>query len=203
MRSNNGLTPRGPKGLFFRLTFTRFANAIGTLPALYFDGIHHELAAATSVNNIGTGSVLIVHRVLPVGLTATLLGNGGSASGGGFSIRTRPQLDGLGFAFGATSGYSTQLWTLGARAGGTPPNPWATYFGWNPPNFAWQSGSGGESLMDVGVYGSTSNPLSYGGIAEQEPFTGWIAEVLVFNRALTNTERDAILAYLRAKWGVL
>jgi hypothetical protein len=179
-----------------------FANAFGVLPALYFDGIHHELTAASSINNLGTGSVLIVHRVSPVGLTATLLGNGWSGSGGGFSIRTRPQLDGLGFAFGATSNYSTQLWTIGARTGGTSPNPRATYWGWNPPNFAWQSGSGGESLMDTGAYASTGNPLSYGGIAAQEPFTGWIAEVLVFNRALTNTERDAILVYLRAKWGV-
>ncbi|HEY5962175.1 MAG TPA: cellulose binding domain-containing protein [Polyangiaceae bacterium] len=179
-----------------------FPSVFGSLPALYFNGIDQEMSAATPVNDVGRGSILLVHKVSPVGLTATLLANGWFQSGGGFAVRTRPQLDGLGIALGSTTGFSTTQWTLGARSDASPPSPSVTYWSWEPPAFNWTSDTSSESLNAAVSYTSTTHPLALGGLNAGEPFTGWIGEVLLFDRALTLTERDALLAYLRAKWAV-
>lgn len=180
-----------------------FPAAFGTQPAFYFDGKLHELVAGSSVSDKGLGSVLLVHHVVPVGLSATLLGNGWFGSGGGFAIRTRPQLDGLGIALGSSNGYATVQWTAGASAGSSPPNPRATYWSWDPPTFTWSTAGITETLTVSANYTSTAAPFALGGVAAEEPFTGWISELLMFDRELTAAERDAILAYLRNKWGVL
>lgn len=179
-----------------------FPNAFGSLPAIFFDGVNHELAAASSVNDAGHGSIFIVHRVDPVGITATLVANGWFGSGGGFAVRTRAQLDGLGISLGASSGFATTQWTLGARSGNGPPTPRATYLAWEPPNFAWASGADSESLTASVTYASTSNPLALGGISTEEPYRGWIGELMLFDRMLSTSDRDAILTYLRQKWSV-
>ncbi|MGE5789183.1 MAG: hypothetical protein ACM3ZE_31630, partial [Myxococcales bacterium] len=149
------------------------------------------------------GSILLVHHVAPVGLGATLAGNGWSGSGGGFAIRTRPQLDGLGIAFGASAGYATVQWTAGASAGNNPPQPRATYWAWNPPAFTWSTSGVTETLTATAAYTHTQSPFTLGGVKGGEPFTGWIGELLVFDRELSTSERDTILDYLRSKWGVL
>lgn len=180
-----------------------FPAAFGALPAIYFDGKFHELVAGSPVNDSGSGSILLVHHVAPVGLNATLAGNGWSGSGGGFAIRTRPQLDGLGIAFGASAGYATVQWTAGASAGNNPPRPRATYWAWNPPTFTWSTSGVTETLTATAAYTHTQSPFTLGGVNGGEPFTGWIGELLVFDRELSTSERDAILDYLRSKWGVL
>jgi hypothetical protein len=179
-----------------------FPRAFGSLPGVYFDGVAHELSATTSINDVGRGSVFVVHRVDPVGLTATLLANGWASSGGGFALRTRPQLDGLGLSLGASDGYAAVEWSLGAKSGHGPPTPGVTYWSWDPPQFSWARGSGSEVLSATCAYSSSTAALSLGGINAAEPFRGWIGEVLLFSRAMTPDERDAILGHLRAKWGL-
>lgn len=179
-----------------------FPAAFGVLPALYFDGKLHELTAASPVNGFGSGAMLLVHHVAPVGLSATLAGNGWFGSGGGFAIRTRPQLDGLGIALGTSTGYATVQWTAGASGGSDLPRPRATYWAWNPPSFTWSTGGVAETLTATATYTSTSTPFALGGVSAGEPFTGWIGELLMFDRELSIGERDAILNYLRSKWGV-
>jgi len=180
-----------------------FPNAFGSLPAIFFDGETHELAALSSVNDLGRGSIFIVHRVVPVGISATLIGNGWFSSGGGFAVRTRTQLDGLGISLGSSIGFGTTQWTLGALTGNGPPSARATYLAWDPPGFAWATGTDSALLTVTVTYASTSNPLALGGIGALEPYRGWIGEVLVFDRILSTSDRDAILSYLRQKWTVI
>jgi hypothetical protein len=176
--------------------------AFGNLPALFFDGQHHELAASSPVNDLGRGSIFIVHRVQPVATEATLVANGWFGSGGGFAVRARTQMDGLGISLGSSTGFATTQWTLGALTGSGPPTSRATYLAWDPPSFAWVSGGDSASLTTSVTYTSTSKVLALGGISALEPYRGWVGEMLVFSRILSTSERDAILAYLRQKWAV-
>lgn len=179
-----------------------FPDVFGRNPAFFFDGSTHEMAAATAVNDVGRGSIFVVHRVEPVGLTATLIANGWASSGGGFAVRTRPQLDGLGLALGASSGYSAVEWALGARSGNGSPTPGVTYWSWAPPQFSWARGADSELLSTPSTYAASTDVLRLGGISASEPYRGWIGEVMIFSRDLATGERDAILNHLRGKWGL-
>jgi hypothetical protein len=180
-----------------------FPKAFGNLPAVFFDGMTHELIATSPVNNLGKGAIFIVHRVEPVGISSTLLANGWFRSGGGFSIRARNQLDGLGISLSNSSGFATTQWFLGARIGSGPPLARVTYLDWAPPLLSWTSGADSEVLNANVTYSATTNPLAIGGVGAAEPYRGFIGEVLLFDRTLTATERDSILTYLRQKWSVL
>jgi hypothetical protein len=64
-------------------------------------------------------------------------------------------------------------------------------------------GIGTQSFTDVATAWDTTAPWRLGryGISTAFDFDGFIAEVIVFLRTVTSDERDAVQAYLKAKWG--
>jgi hypothetical protein len=172
------------------------ASAIGNQPAIYFDGTHSELAADNAVLNTSIASAIVVHRVEPFGTVAILLGNGWASSGGGFALRAQPALDSLGLAFAAASGYSLSNWNVT----GNSPVPAISYIGWNATQLTWVRGSTSNTVTNTASYLSTSELLRLGGVSGLEPYRGYLGEVMLFNRELSISERNAILTQLQAKW---
>jgi hypothetical protein len=75
---------------------------------------------------------------------------------------------------------------------------------------AWGPGADADGAMLVGQSNATEapdvdpNPLLW--IGQQpsglEPYDGAIGEMMIFTRVLSDTEREAVVGYLRAKWGL-
>jgi hypothetical protein len=172
------------------------ASAIGSKPAMYFDGTSSELVSDAAVLNASVASAIIVHRVEPFGTEAIILGNGSAGSGGGFAIRTQPTQDSIGLSFAATTGYSLSNWNT---IGGSPV-PGLSYVGWNSTDVTWVRGGTSSTISHAASYLSTSALLKLGGVSGLEPYRGYLGEVMLFNRELTISERNAILSQLQAKW---
>lgn len=74
--------------------------------------------------------------------------------------------------------------------------------GTNP--YRYRVNGGSSNTLNSGVSGAANNPIVIGDIQSSTSYTypliGNIGEILVFNRALTDAERDFVEGYLRSKW---
>lgn len=170
---------------------------INNLEVLESDGTNNFLTFSSNISLTGEFTILGVAEFDVVGTTSMLLGSGdnannskfGTLSSGGNFIRT---IDG------------------GSGSGGGLTTPVATPYIFtyrrdsaNKVDFAFDGNSYTRFFSDA----AQSGTLTLGAIFIDDETTsgdwdGTLGELLIFNRAITDSERQSILNYLSAKWGI-
>jgi hypothetical protein len=70
-------------------------------------------------------------------------------------------------------------------------------------NYLYKNGGSVQSTSSSGTFGITTYGVgNYASLAASEPFTGYVSEVIIFNTALTTTQRQQVESYLSKKWSV-
>ena len=100
---------------------------------------------------------------------------------------------------------SITTWRLSSVAGSviatnTPFQVVSKYDGTN--GYLWEDGSLGGSSASSGTFGITKYGIGNQANPTSENWNGSIGEVLIYNTALTDTQRQIIEGYLASKWGL-
>lgn len=100
---------------------------------------------------------------------------------------------------------SITTWRLSSVAGSviatnTPFQVVSKYDGTN--GFIWEDGSLGGSSASSGTFGITKYGIGNQANPTSENWNGSIGEVLIYNTALTDTQRQLVEGYLAWKWGL-
>ena len=172
-----------------RPTYTR--TAAGPFPALYFDGVNDGMTNGSLITDRRALTTFTVIRPLRSGLQNTFLALGSNQ----FRLQhyqTVAQLyNGSSYLFGALTGSQVPI-----------------YDDWQ---IVTTTNDASNSIVYKGPYTQSDTALSAGGQtaialgrddASSTFFKGHIAEVIVYNRVLTATERMQVEARLRAKYGI-
>lgn len=191
---------------------TYIAEAINNLPALKFDGSATYLKVPYSAN-LNPDSFTIFAVVKTVGTT-----NHGAIISSRASTPVDPA--NLGYIIYATPANTYQTWVGNLNWGGVG-TPSATLV-LNKTNVL--STTAGSSLVNLYNNGATvlGSPFSQTMAVNNNPsrelrigagknealvpdyfYSGYIGELIIFDRVLLNEERKAIEAYLGKKWGVV
>lgn len=187
-------------------------DAINGLPALEFDGVDDFLIIPNNpsleTNNI---TVFIVAMAIPIDITNTLRSiltkgtSGGGSSNPAYEVRYNNQIKRINFLTTNSSGtsYASANTTILENIG----------FIFSAVHNSSNATSGLQSFFNGELQGSnaTTNSIARNNqaitIARQKStvdryFSGYIGEVIFFNRALTTEEMKNIETYLSKKWRI-
>lgn len=164
---------------------------------LTFDGSNDGLSFTGTARTDET--VIVVARVNYVaGASQQIIGD--ASSGFGLNMTTRSSIDSPLIAY--FGGFVTG--TTAVRYG----YPHSTAFGPSVVSMVRSAASGGQLLTDGTSRGTctTSNSFAFARIGvigtTTQPLNGYIAEVCIYSRALSASERQKVERYLRTKWGL-
>jgi hypothetical protein len=170
-------------------------NALNGLPAVKFNGNQYLVFPNTFLSGTTGLEALVVLKVAtnPPSAVQSIWGWGDSSSPSYYPNTSGEISDDFG---------STTLYNIGA-----PLQPLTQYHLYNVSgsNGSWTAWINGElqSSTNVNTYGFWDGIWYLGaGKDADNPFSGDIAEVLVFNRTLSPDERDTVGGYLTAKYGL-
>ena len=173
------------------------AGALNGRPVVRFDGTSSYFSLTNFMNGAAGGEALVVVKVSdPNGGGHPLWEMGGAPGYTSYSQDTY----GVCEAFGSTSVYN-----LGVQA-----QPMTQYHVYevSSQNNSWSAWTNGVLMYQTSgntVSWSRGITLGYGntGNGGNKYFAGDMAEVLVFNRGLTDSERTTVNSYLNAKYGFI
>ena len=177
-------------------------NSINAFPAIVTSSGQH-FTGPTSV----TGTTLTVFAVAKT--TRTLPNNGldqrlvSLVNGANVDYGRADSVIAL---FNQGSGSSSiTTWRLSSVAGSviatnTPFQVVSKYDGTN--GFIWEDGTSGGSSASSGTFGITKYGIGNQANPTSENWNGSIGEVLIYNVALTDTQRQLVEGYLAWKWGL-
>ena len=187
------------------------ATATGS-PVLTGNSINAYPAIVTSSGQYFTGPTSVTGTTLTVfsvAKTTRTLPNGGLdqrlvslANGANVDYG---RADGVIALFNQGSSSSITTWRLGSVAGSviatnTPFQVVSKYDGTN--GFIWEDGTSGGSSASSGTFGITKYGIGNQANPTTEYWIGSIGEVLIYNVALSDTDRQRIEGYLAWKWGL-
>ena len=172
------------------------AAALRGHPAVHFDGVDDRLAAPSVVAGHQTRTVIVVGRAAAVGAGAMVdLGNS-AVPGAGFAVTPE---------YAVHTGAGERVWQESASR--TAPSVALMRLSTKSTNHlaAWINGrqlaTARTTAARVETAGDTivgaSSPAAGGGA-----FAGDLAEILVYNRSLTEGEREQVTAYLIDKYDI-
>lgn len=164
---------------------------------LTFDGSNDSLAFTGTARTDET--VIVVARVNYVANQAHQI-IGDASSGFGLNLTTRPSTDSPLFAY--VGGFS--VGTTAIRYA----YPFGVAFGPSVVSMVRSASSGGQLLTDGTSRGTctASNSFAFARLGvigtTTQPMNGYIAEVCIYSRALSTSERQRVERYLGTKWGI-
>ena len=176
---------------------TPTAAALNGKQVLTFDGSNDSFSFTGTARTDET--VIIVARVNYIANAANQV-IGDASSGFGLNVTTKATADSPVFFY--VGGFS--VGTTAVRYG-APAN---TAIGPTVVSLVRSAASGGQLLTDGTSRGTCTTSNSYAlarlGVigTTTQPLNGYIAEVCIYSRALSASERQQIERYLGAKWGI-
>ena len=187
---------------------TSSTGTINSLPTLTFNGSSTNMASA-NFNNLTTAASVFMVVKTPASLAAgVILGKRTAATAAQVNFEVKNLTNGWQFCdvlAGAESCYSSTASALVINTAYVVSIVYTASASTAGVSF-WQNGSASGVTAATGApSGAVTDPLYLGqsGLsATQAYFTGSIGEIIIFDRAVKNEERDAIEAYLGQKWGV-
>lgn len=170
---------------------------INGLPALYFDGSDSLAFDGVKLNNTFYTIFVVEQRKSATGY---FFGTDAGSRNGGFAIGY-----GSSTAFRNLHYWGSFGWNDFTVAAYATPEPRITV-----NSYGYQNGDTKQAFYNNGsgpTYGTAINAPGYKttfyiGTADATNFTGDIAEIIVYNRLLTDQERKDVEAYLGEKWGI-
>jgi hypothetical protein len=177
-------------------------NVVNGLPAIQFDGTDDQMlldGLATPDRNFSYFAVVKPTKVAAAGHNSRFMGS--KISGG------------TGINFGCTT---TQFWAVLRDNAGTGPDiTWGTSQAFSDTILSSvimgssdtklrvnRNQIGTSSRTSWSGTGASSEYIGSDGVNTASSFGGYICEILVFNRELTNRELNQVEQYLAAKWGI-
>lgn len=176
---------------------TPTAAALNGKQVLTFDGSNDSFSFTGTARTDET--VIIVTRVNYIANQAHQI-IGDASSGFGLNLTTRPSIDSPLFLY--AGGFSTGTTAIRYAY------PFGVAFGPSVVSLVRSAASGGQLLTDGTIRGTctTSNSFAFARIGvigtTGQPMNGYIAEVCIYSRALSASERQRVERYLGAKWGL-
>jgi hypothetical protein len=171
------------------------AKGINGLPALSFDGNDFMSLADGTIGDQRNWSTFIVAKPTVAQYISVIMGSTlawryyigyDTTSSNGFSLRIYN-----GSAVNTSfTGYSPTVISLISRAG---------VFNLEATN---SSGTGTASYTSNASGSVTSLTIGSYGIPTSNFFTGYIGEIIMYNRPLSNSEKNSVISYLRQKWAI-
>jgi hypothetical protein len=186
--NSRNATPQGsPKPLYK-------TNQINSLPAVYFGGACH-FTLATFMSGYTSGEVIIVAKrdEDPSSSVGPLEQDWGSSTG---SVGHWPYSDG------------TIYETFGSTGRHTVGNPSPSLTSWRTYNVRSATNAYSAHLDGLQIYSSGSNTVGFYngthliGYNRVQYFVGHIAEIIFYNRVLTDSERETVYDYLESKYAL-
>lgn len=174
-------------------------NGINNLPSLSFDTTKYITITNTNILNTGSYTMFAVEKRAS---TAAMGVVGANFTGTALFYRTPTELDVEHFVSNGAGGSDWTPVTVASFADLSTRITSVTYLGSSSTMKVYTDGyirsNGGRSSVPAG--GQYSIGQSYAGVGGN--YNGYIGEVILFDRVLNNTERNAIESYLGNKWGV-
>lgn len=169
------------------------ATTFNGYPLISFDGTDDYLITTTGTIQTSPGTTFMVWRNLNSAVDSSIIISGGSANGQLFfengDVVANTTVNML---MGAGANVNNQVYTYGTTYYTT-----LIYNGAN--SFHRRSGT---SVGAANAGTSTANGISIGALRTGgDPFQGFIAEILVYNSALSAANYGAVESYLAAKYG--
>jgi hypothetical protein len=180
------------------------ASAIGGKPALRFDGADDYMDFTLPVNGLSEMTIVVVNSS-STALDGSIFGSyrsslywGDQRSTAIGAVYLTPLSPDLQFRFGGTQAYGKYV------------RPSALGSGWSVSTAVKQGGNERLYFNNTQVSSVTGKPATITGVPSlgnlgrgfnSVGFIGQIAEVLVYNRALTDVERQELHTYLKSKYG--
>lgn len=172
-------------------------DAIGSLPALLFDGVDDFMVTASTPNGMVESTIFIVFNPLITSQQQILIEwqdsgvfhfwlNGGASKAECFFRSSEPQQAGS--------------WSTGWQLG-------TARYDANPVYR--KNGVAGTTVSNSGDLPNPADPIgiciktnSSGAPVDPQPLVGYVAEILIFARALTDTEVTSVETYLNHKYSL-
>lgn len=172
------------------------ANVINGLPAVNFDGVNDKMAFnSSSIAFEGLGwTVYTVTQVRGSSLHY-FIGPGASQ---GFYMGYNSNSNIFGHSSGNTSAFS-----MTAYSAPKPVLNMFSYKSWLANKFSYYAF--GRGVNGSGTINGTmvkTSTMAVGSYASGNYFPGDIAEIIIFNRALTDAEDSVVKEYLKTKWSI-
>ena len=178
-------------------TFAPSVSALNNMPAVYFNGAQTMLTAnMSSVFSSSTGGMLFVLYAPNTsgGYTYITQNNAGAAGQNWDDYYGTAYLETfLNATYGRTQAYPANIPTGAAllEVESSPANGFA----------AWVSNTAGTGTPPAAQYWQAPTTFTLGGGGAGPDFTGWVAEVLVYNSA-SDTVREGVEAYIKGLYGI-
>ncbi|KRF44162.1 discoidin domain-containing protein [Paenibacillus sp. Soil787] len=173
---------------------TLVSNVVNGNPVIRFDGVNDNLLSSGVTGSMNTSTVIFVLK--PQAVTNYNQSIGAAGGWGQFQFHTTS----TGQVYVGTSASSRITPTDGPGANTLVANTWS--------KFAYVLNNGSAKLFKNGVQLASktiSNPASWTGFTlgnnGSNTINGDIAEVIVYNSALSDTDRQSIETYLQTKYG--